>query len=58
VPQQIICRKCGEVLYNGLELLPPEDVIRKYDEKCPKCGSKLRFKSEDVEIKIYKKLLH
>ncbi len=58
VPQRIVCRKCGEVLYSGLELLPPEDVIRRYGGRCPRCGNKLHFDPENLEIKVYKKYTH
>jgi len=55
MPQKIICEVCGEVLYNGVDLKPPEEVIQQFGGNCPKCGKKLKFNPEKVEIKGNKK---
>ncbi|MCD6511319.1 MAG: hypothetical protein J7K45_01825 [Thaumarchaeota archaeon] len=47
---EIVCPKCGEVVYSGSELKPLGKVLKEYDYSCPKCGVKLS--SEDFEIEI------
>jgi len=51
VPQRVICQKCGAVLYDGVELKPPDEIIQGYDGKCPACGRKLSFVPKNVEVK-------
>ena len=50
LPQKIICRSCKEVLYEGELLKSPQDVIKKYEGKCPKCKKELKFSTEGVEV--------
>jgi len=51
VPQRVICQKCGFLLYDGLELKPPDEIIQSHDGKCPNCGKKLSFVPKNVEVK-------
>jgi DNA-directed RNA polymerase subunit RPC12/RpoP len=51
MPQRVICEKCGAVLYDGIELKPPDEIIQNYDGKCPTCGKKLSFVPKNVEVK-------
>ncbi len=51
VPQRILCSKCGEVLYEGDLLKSPQDVIKKYEGKCPNCGKELCFGTDGVKVK-------
>ncbi|MCK4477933.1 hypothetical protein KAU88_05340 [Candidatus Bathyarchaeota archaeon] len=51
MPQKVFCQKCGYILYKGPELKPPDEIIQKYDGKCPKCGRKLSSVPIDVEVK-------
>jgi hypothetical protein len=50
LPQKIVCRSCKEVLYEGELLKSPQDVIKKYEGKCPKCKKELKFSTEGVEV--------
>jgi phage FluMu protein Com len=50
MPQTVFCQKCGEVLYEGPELKPPEEILLKFDGKCPKCGKRLSGLPLDVEV--------
>jgi len=51
MPQQIICQGCGELLYEGTDLKPPDEIIQRYNGKCPKCGRKLSIVPTSVEVK-------
>ena len=51
VPQRVICQKCGFILYDGVELKPPDEIIQSYDGKCPNCGKKLSYVPKNVEVK-------
>lgn len=54
LPQRILCHQCGAILYEGLELKPPDEIIQKYNGKCPKCGRKLSVIPANVEVKSAK----
>ena len=51
MPQRILCSKCGEVLYEGDLLKSPQDVIKKFEGKCPSCGKELCFETDGVKVK-------
>ena len=51
MPQKVFCKKCNYTLYEGQELKPPDEIIQKFDGKCPKCGNKLSFIPIDIEVK-------
>jgi len=51
VPQRVVCKGCGYVLYQGAELKPPDEILHQHDGKCPKCGKKLALIPIDVEVK-------
>jgi RNase P subunit RPR2 len=51
MPQRIICKHCGTILYDGADLKPPDEVAQKLDGKCPKCGRKLSFIPIDVDVR-------
>ena len=55
MPQRILCKKCDEVLYEGDLLKSPQDVIKKFDSKCPACGKDLSFEPDSVTVKPAKK---
>jgi DNA-directed RNA polymerase subunit RPC12/RpoP len=50
MPQYVTCRNCGQLLYKGIELRPPDEIIQQNGGYCPKCGKKLIFRMEDVKI--------
>lgn len=50
MPQKIICKDCGKVLYDHSDLKPPEEIIKKFDRTCPQCGQNLSFDPNRVEI--------
>lgn len=49
MPQRTICKGCGHIFYEGPELSPPDEILKKY-EHCPNCGRKLNF-IPDVKVK-------
>jgi DNA-directed RNA polymerase subunit RPC12/RpoP len=51
LPQKVICEKCGVVLYEGIELKPPDEIIQDNDGKCPKCGKKIAFVPKKVVVR-------
>lgn len=50
MPQQVVCDNCGAVLYEGRELKAPEEIIQENGGMCPRCGKKLSFFPEKVDI--------
>jgi predicted RNA-binding Zn-ribbon protein involved in translation (DUF1610 family) len=50
LPQKVLCEKCGFILYEGIELKPPDEIIQNHDGKCPKCGKKISFIPKKVEV--------
>jgi len=51
MPQRVICHGCNNVLYEGKELKPPDEIIAIHGGKCPKCDRKLSLLPIDVEVK-------
>jgi len=54
MPQRVQCQKCSYILYEGIELTPPDEIIQRFDGRCPKCGKKLSFTHGNVNIKAIK----
>lgn len=52
MPQKITCDRCDEIFYEGSDLKAPEEIIKKLDGVCPKCGKTLSFDPKKVEIHI------
>lgn len=50
LPQKIVCRECGSILYHGLELETPTEIIQRHNGVCPQCKKKLEFETEKVKI--------
>jgi len=53
MPQKIICEACGSILYHGLELETPNEIIQRHNGICPQCKKKLDFATEKVRIVPY-----
>ena len=54
LPQRVSCSKCGYILFEGIELTPPDEIIQRFDGRCPKCGKKLTFEQGAVDVKPLK----
>lgn len=50
MPQKVVCSECGQTLYEGDILKSPQDIIKKYDGRCPKCNRKLGVETKSVSI--------
>jgi RNase P subunit RPR2 len=55
MPQRIICSKCGDILYEGDLLKSVQDVIKKFEGRCPSCGKELDFEVDKIFIKANEK---
>lgn len=53
MPQRVTCAECNNLLYEGDLLKSPQDIIKKYDGRCPSCNRKLNFDSNGVNITPY-----
>jgi len=51
LPQRIVCSGCKEILYEGDLLKSPQDIIKKYEGKCPHCKKALKFTTEGVDVR-------
>jgi len=54
LPQRVACQGCGQILYAGEELKPPDEILHENDGKCPKCGKKLSLVPINVDVKPIK----
>jgi len=52
MPQRIICRSCGYILYEGDEFMYPGEVIESYGGFCPSCKSKISFSIDDIRMEL------
>lgn len=50
MPQKIICSECSYRLYEGDILRSPQDIIKKYGGRCPRCNKKLSFSPSGVTV--------
>ncbi|MGA3404299.1 MAG: hypothetical protein ABSD49_01050 [Candidatus Bathyarchaeia archaeon] len=50
MPQKIVCADCGSILYHGLELETPIEIIQRHNGLCPQCKKKLEFETEKLRI--------
>ena len=46
----MLCSECSYLLYEGDILKSPQDIIKKFDGRCPKCNRKLNFSIDSVTI--------
>lgn len=50
MPQKIVCSGCGHILYEGEILKSPQDIVKKYAGRCPRCNKSLSFSSTGVKV--------
>jgi len=51
LPQLVLCRDCGAILYQGEDIKTPDEVIEMHNGKCPKCGRTLSIIPHKIEVK-------
>jgi len=44
----VVCYGCGEVLYEGRDMIPLYRLRTKLDARCPACGRKLAIKPQSI----------
>lgn len=47
----IVCNGCGNVLYDGVDIIPFYKLRQEIDNKCPKCKRKLAIRPITVELR-------
>jgi len=52
---RIYCERCKFVFYRGDELTNPQDIIRRYGGRCPKCYKPLKLEASKVVVKTLKR---
>ena len=40
VPQRVVCRECGYILYEVVDLKTPDEILSQYNGKCPGINAK------------------
>ncbi|MHC1601531.1 MAG: hypothetical protein ACXQTB_04220 [Candidatus Nezhaarchaeales archaeon] len=55
MPQIVKCANCGYVLYKGNDLVPPKDIVKKFNGKCPKCMALLNQNPLSIEVRGQKR---
>ena len=48
--QRVVCSECSNILYEGDILKSPQDIVKKFDGRCPNCGRKLSFSTKNLSI--------
>lgn len=57
MPQHVFCDACGAILYDGLELESPSEIILRYNGGCPKCRKRLSFDPDTIKMLPYEENL-
>jgi len=52
MPERILCHRCSFVLYKGDEPVSPEEIVKRYGNRCPRCLAKLSTNPIRIDIKI------
>ena len=53
LPQKAMCSECGFILYEGDLLKTPNDIMRKFEDRCPECRRRLIFSMDRISITPY-----
>ncbi len=54
MPEKIVCKNCGYVLYEGLDLIPPIEVFKRVNGRCPSCNAPLLQAPADIRYSLHK----
>ncbi len=50
MPQTVTCSECNHLLYESNILKGPQDIIKKFDGRCPECNRELSFDAKAISI--------
>jgi len=53
LPQTVTCAECNHLLYESNILKGPQDIIKKFDSRCPECNRKLSFDAKAISLYPY-----
>jgi hypothetical protein len=53
MPQRVACHGCGHILYQGLDIKPPDEISQMYNGKCPQCSRTLSIIPTMVQVQPY-----
>jgi hypothetical protein len=46
----VTCAECNHLLYEGKILKGPQDILKKFDGRCPECNRTLSFEAKAISI--------
>jgi DNA-directed RNA polymerase subunit RPC12/RpoP len=49
----VTCAECNHLLYESNILKGPQDIIKKFDSRCPECNRKLSFDAKAISLYPY-----
>ena len=55
MPITIKCHRCSFVLYKGDDPISPEEILKRYGYKCPRCLAPLSLDNLQISIEVTKK---
>ncbi|MCX8169359.1 MAG: hypothetical protein N3E39_04080 [Candidatus Methanomethylicia archaeon] len=47
---RIYCERCGFIFYRGEDLINPQETIKRYGGRCPRCYKQLQLNSKNIKI--------
>ncbi len=53
----VVCHECGEVLYEGRDMIPLYRLRAKCDGRCPACGRKLSINPLSIVLEPIKEIV-
>lgn len=56
LPQRVVCGKCDKILYEGVEVIQPIDILMQYNNICPNCGRKMEYNLSKIRLTTLKSL--
>ncbi len=50
--QKVTCAECNYMLHEGNILKSPQDIVKKFDGRCPECNRKLSFEGKTISARV------
>jgi hypothetical protein len=51
MPMKVFCENCRFLLYTGLDVKAPHEIVLEHNGRCPNCAKRLHHKPRNIEIK-------